>query len=87
MGIGAKDLRGGAGMGLVEVEISDDGMVLLSLHPPKREPVVLPMDPQAAVDLARGLVDGADQLTGHRVERGACPWCAQSLAVEVPDGS
>jgi hypothetical protein len=61
MGIGAKDLRGGAGAGLVEIEISDDGQVILTLHPPRRDPVVLPMGPDEARALADGLTQAAEE--------------------------
>lgn len=62
-GLGWKDLRGGAGAGLVEIEVDDTTkQVVLSLHPPKRNPVTLPMGPQAAQDLANGLLDAVDAI-------------------------
>lgn len=48
-------------VGLVEITVDERRRVILSLYPPGREPVELPMEPQQARDLAHGLLAGADE--------------------------
>ena len=49
--------------GLVEI-FTEGGKVVLQLFPPGREPVNLPMTPDAAASLADGLLDGAREASG-----------------------
>ena len=51
----------GERLGLVEVEIDVNGQVALTLHPPGKQSATVLMPPQAARDLATGLLEGADQ--------------------------
>ena len=60
-----KDLRGGGGAGLVEVEI-ELGQVVLRLCPPGRQPVQVLMPPDQSRALADGLLQASEEIeAGH----------------------
>lgn len=58
----------GERLGLVEVEIDADSQVALTIHPPGKQSATILMPPDQARDLAKGLLEGADQAEGGPLE-------------------
>lgn len=65
-----RKVPGDPSAGLVELSVTTDRLVIMSLFPPHRDPVELRLPPEAAAALGAGLIEASAEAESRQVIAG-----------------